>query len=213
VNLPGGRKATLDFIRQVNAVPKTRAASAARTGAPQNPGLPPPLGTKLALVRQMMLIDDRGEIRPTRLIESLQIRVVHSLREQENDFYEFTLDRKDLFNSKDGLRPTNLRQITFPLFNRTHDVDFFKFPNKVRVLREAAAKRSHEPITENLRFDCIACHTHTGIVTSTAFFHDRSPDLIASDRTSEVERILKWKMDQHQWGLLQGLTEERPKNK
>jgi hypothetical protein len=213
MNLPGGRQSTLDFMEKLNAFPKPGAPHASRTTGltsisevrPQ-----PPSGTKLALVRQMMLIDDRGEMRPTRLIESVQIRIVHPMNEKHNDFYEFTLDRKELFNSTDGLRAGKSDQVTFPLFNHTHDGDIFEFPNRLRIIREAAAKRGREePITENLRSGCVSCHKHSEIVSTTAFFHDQPAGLTASERANEVERVVSWKREKYQWGLLQGLTEDR----
>jgi hypothetical protein len=179
-----------------------------------NPGLPPapPSGTKLALVRQMMLIDDRGEMRPTRLIESVQIRIVNPITEKDNDFYEFTIHRKELFNSNNGLRAGRSDQVPIPLFDHTHDGDFFEFPNRVRMIREVTAKRvRQEPITENLRFDCVSCHKRPEIVSTNAFFHDRPPGLTASERADEVERVMRWKGEKYQWGLLQGLTEELQK--
>jgi len=211
VNLPGGRQSTLDFMQELNAFPKSDASPAHRTaGLPPPP--PPPPGTKLALVRQMMLIDDRGEMRLTRLIESVQIRVVNSPTKKDNDFYEFTIHRKELFDGSNGLRAGRLDQVTIPLFNHTHDRDIFEFPNRVRMLREVAVKRARkEPMTENLRFDCISCHERPEIVTATAFFHDRPPGLAASARANEVERVMRWKGEKYQWGLLQGLTEELQK--
>jgi hypothetical protein len=215
MNLPGGRQSTLDFMQELNAFPKPDASRASRTaGLTSNPGLPPPppSGTKLALVRQMMLIDDRGEMRPTRLIESVQIRIVNPITEKDNDFYEFTIHRKELFNSNNGLRAGRSDQVTIPLFNHTHDGDIFEFPNRVRMIREVAAKRVRkEPITENLRFDCVSCHKRPEIVSTNAFFHDRPPGLTASERADEVERVMRWKGEKYQWGLLQGLTEELQK--
>jgi hypothetical protein len=215
MNLPGGRQSTLDFMQELNAFPKPDASRASRTtGLTSNPGLPPPppSGTKLALVRQMMLIDDRGEMRPTRLIESVQIRMVNPITEKDNAFYEFTMHRKELFDSNNGLRAGRSDQVTIPLFNHTHDADIFDFPNRVRRIREEAAKRVRkEPITENLRFDCVSCHQRPEIVSTNAFFHDRPPGLTASERANEVERVMRWKGEKYQWGLLQGLTEELPK--
>lgn len=89
----------------------------------------------------MMLVDDKGEIRLSPLIESLQIRIVHPNHNKESNFYEFTLDRKELFNSNSGLRAGKSDQITIPLFNHTHDKDLFEMPIRVRMLREAAAAR------------------------------------------------------------------------
>ena len=80
------------------------------------------------------------------------------------------------------------------------------------MIREVAAKRVRkEPITENLRSDCISCHKRPEIVSTNAFFHDRPPGLTASERAGEVERVMRWKGEKYQWGLLQGLTAELPK--
>ena len=210
MNLPGGRQSTLDFMQELNAFPKPNGSPASvTTGSGSKPGLPPPSGTKLALARQMMLIDDRGEIKPTRLIESVQLRIVNPTTAKDNQFYEFTMHRKELFDSNNGLRAKRSDEVTIPLFNRTHDPDLFELPNRVRMIREVAAKRVRKgPITENLRFDCVSCHKSPEIVSTNAFFHDRSPELTASERANEVQRVLRWKGEKYQWGLLQGLTEE-----
>lgn len=58
---------------------------------------------------------------------------------------------------------------------------------------------------------CASCHTRPEMVTATAFIHNQSPELTASERLNEVERILNWKREKYQWGLLEGLTENLPK--
>jgi hypothetical protein len=214
MNLASGRQSTLAFMQELNAFFKPGAHRTNRTPGPSsNPGSPPapPSGTKLALVRRMMLIDDRGEMRPTRLIESVQIRIVNPTTGKDNDFYEFTMHRKELFDSNNGLRASRSDQVTIPLFNHTHDPDIFEFPNRVRLINAAAKRMRKGPITENLRFDCVSCHQRQEIVSTTSFFHDRPPGLTASECANEVERIMRWKEDKYQWGLLQGLTEELPK--
>jgi hypothetical protein len=212
MNLPGGRQATLEYLQKLNTFPYSVGSRPSKTTAlASHPDLPtPPSGTKLALVRQMMLIDDNGKMRATRLIESVQIRVVHGIAEKDNDFYELTLHRKELFDSNNGLRATRSDQVTIPVFNHTHDEDIFNFPGRVRTIREVAAERSRkEPVTENLRLDCVSCHKRPEIASVNAFFHDRPPGLTASERGKEVERIVRWKGEKYNWGLLQGLIEER----
>jgi hypothetical protein len=211
MNVPGGRQSTLDFMQRLNAFPQPAASQEGRaTGSTSHSRsvLSPPPGTKLALVRQMMLVDDEGKMRPSRLTESVQIRIVHSAAEADSDFFEFTLHRQALFDSNNGLRAGRSDQAAIPLFNHTHDEDMFAFPNRVRAIREAAAERGRkEPITENLRVDCAACHKRSEIVTATAFFHDRPAGLTAAERSNEIERVMRWKGEKYQWGLLQGLME------
>jgi hypothetical protein len=210
VNLPEERRATLEYLQKLNTLPHPVGPSPNRTAAlTSNPNLPPS-GTKLALVRQMLLIDDSGKMRPTRLIESVQIRVVRGVAEEDNDFFEFSLHRKELFDGNSGLRAGKSDQVTIPIFNRTHDEDLFSIPGRVGALRETVAKRIRkEPVTENLRLDCVVCHKRPEIASASAFFHDRSPELTASERANEVERIIRWKGEKYNWGLLQGLIEER----
>lgn len=214
MNLPGGRQSTLDFMQELNTFPKPNAAKT--TGSHSARGTPPrpPVGTKFALVRQMMLIDDKGAMRPTRLIESLQIRIVNSTDAKESDFYEFTIHRKELFASDNGLRAATSDQVTLPVFNHTHDPDVFELPNKVRTISDAVAKRMRkEPVTENLRSDCVSCHTRrVEIISTNEFFgQDLSPEMIASERANEVGRVVRLKGEKYQWGLLQGLTEVQVK--
>jgi hypothetical protein len=38
-----------------------------------------PVGTQVALVRQAIVIDDRGELEPTAQTESVQLRVYHAI--------------------------------------------------------------------------------------------------------------------------------------
>jgi hypothetical protein len=212
MNVRDGRQATLEYLQKLNTLPhpvgRIPNGTAALTANPDSPT--PPSGTKLALVRQMMLIDDSGKMRTTRLIESVQIRVVHGIAERDNDFFEFSLHRKELFDGSSGLRAGKSDQVTIPVFNHTHDEDLFRIPGRVRMLREAAAKRGRKgPVTENLRSDCVACHKRPEVASANAFFHDRSPELTASERANEVERIIRWKGEKYNWGLLQGLMEER----
>jgi hypothetical protein len=212
MNLPGGRQATLDYMQKVNSFPpdvsphtREKPLLTSNSGA-----LPPPTGAQFALVRQMMLIDKTGKMRPTRLIESVQIRVVRGNVEKDSDFYEFTLHRKDLFDGK-GLRAANSNEATIPVFN-VRDEDVLDLPRQTRQLREAVSKAGLKgPVTENLRFGCIACHTQSGIASVSNFFHDKVPGLTASERDKEVDRAIRWKGEKFNWGLFEGLTENREK--
>jgi hypothetical protein len=207
MNLPGGRQATLDYMQKVNAFPATSGPQG-RLLTSSSGALSAPSGTQFAIVRQMMLIDDKGKMQPTRLIESVQIRVVRGNIEKESDFYEFTQHRKELFDGK-GLRAVKSDEVTIPVFN-VRDEDVLDLPRSVRQMREAAVKGEGR-VTENLRIGCTSCHTQSGIASVSSFFHDRPPGLTATERGPEVERVIRWKGEKFNWGLLQGLATE-PRN-
>lgn len=80
-----------------------------------NPALPQfPVGTQLALVRQMMLIDAEGKLVLSPLTESVQLRVYRRIPETKTfpipanearpwqDVFEFQLSRPQLFQSEHG---------------------------------------------------------------------------------------------------------------
>jgi hypothetical protein len=82
VRAPDGRAGTLEFIDVLNRV--------------LNPLTP--VGTQVALVRRMLLIDDKGKLVLSPLVETVQLR--HFGPSQS--FYEFEMDRKRLFDSQAG---------------------------------------------------------------------------------------------------------------
>ncbi len=82
VRSPSGRAATLDFIESLNTGPNPITA----------------IGSEVALVRRMLLIDDQGELTLSPLVETVQIR--HFSPEQ--NFHEFELSRARLFDGRAG---------------------------------------------------------------------------------------------------------------
>jgi hypothetical protein len=120
IHLPEGRKATFEYFRILWNFPQPWVV---RRDVPEqvevNPNLPSfPAGTEVALVRQMTLFDDQGQLIPAPITESVQIRVYRSItRAQEEhsesdfkghiassgqDFYEIRLSRPQLFANKAG---------------------------------------------------------------------------------------------------------------
>jgi succinylglutamate desuccinylase len=88
----------------------------------------------------MVLVDATGELRPTNVIEDVQIRVHRTIPRSipqgldlDNieahaamDVFEFKLTRTKLFAHKDGgLRSLTRTDTEFPLF-RSHDIDLFE---------------------------------------------------------------------------------------
>ena len=126
VRLPEGRKSTFDYFQTLWNVPQPWIPlSRTNNQIVVNPDLPQfPAGTQVALVRQMTLFDDHGNLVPTPITESVQIRVYRTITankeeryESENfeelttrsgqAFHEITLSRPRLFAKKaGGLRAT-----------------------------------------------------------------------------------------------------------
>ena len=78
MQLPGGRDATLEYLKGLNQKAKAVEpfTEIGRGDSKEIDGLPElPVGTKVALVRQMMLIDKGGNIVPSPVIQSVRIRV------------------------------------------------------------------------------------------------------------------------------------------
>jgi hypothetical protein len=117
MRLPEGRKATLAYLQALWNFPQPWVQGRPDSAADQaviNPDLPSfPAGTELALVRQMTLFDGQGNLVPTPITESVQIRVYYAItatlqaccpgdmldiaRISGQDFYQFTLSRAQLF--------------------------------------------------------------------------------------------------------------------
>ena len=126
IRLPGGRDATLGYLKQladfptpcipspdqfhmVTRDPLTGGGTGLSPSAPvPNPDLPQfPRGTQVLLLRRMMLIDREGQLKPTNLVESVQIRVFEDIPSRAEwlaapsksvqDVFEFRLSRRKLF--------------------------------------------------------------------------------------------------------------------
>jgi hypothetical protein len=78
LRMPEGRDAALKFLKEDRALPA---------------------GAEVVLVRRALLIDSKGEVTPTNLTESIQVRVYGK---SEQHFEEFRLRRSLLFAAKQG---------------------------------------------------------------------------------------------------------------
>ena len=83
LKLPAGRDATLDFLKRLAAfdkppyLPNTDAQTKRAFPSLPNPGLPQwPKGTEVALVRRALLIDSSGNVVPSPITESVQLRAM-----------------------------------------------------------------------------------------------------------------------------------------
>src|SRR5262249_6643368 len=136
-----------------------------------NPELPQfPVGTQVALVRQMLLIDQQGKLALTPITENVQLRVYRAIpkatlqdirrpgnippRSPEQDFYEITLQRALLFAGKSGgLRPLGPTEKDFRTQLSAHRFDEFESARDGRV-----ENRMPRPLET-----CVGCHRGPGV--------------------------------------------------
>jgi hypothetical protein len=222
LNLPAGRKATLAYLDKLGAFPDALMPQPADRNSqflakrlPRfNPELPQfPVGTQVALVREMLAIDNQGHIRPTRLIESVQFRVYREFPKGDpahpegfddlqgkQDFYEIRMTRKDLFaGTAGGLHAVSPREEEINLFIPPGPHDPFE-------------ERSARPGTSRIMAVCAGCHSHPGIHSVEAYRRSfiqlpRPPLLGSYDRGQQEEAALRQKWENYSWGLLQGMME------
>jgi hypothetical protein len=211
VRLPGGRKATLSYLQTLWNFPQPWVQR--RDGAPdqtvENPDLPQfPVGTQVALVRQMMLFDSQGNLVPAPITESVQIRVYrliparHRDIHEEQDFYEIRFSRPLLFaNKAGGLRAIGPDEKEFPIF-QAHGPDEF-----------AASTDQYTPLEKYPRIleQCTSCHSHPGINSLNTRRKLLKPNFLQLDSPSayparwwENDGTAYWKQNRYDWGLLNG---------
>jgi hypothetical protein len=164
MRLPDGRDATLRYVRKLRSSadpPLVRSESGTEF---LNLALPQfPVGTQVALVRQAIIIDNRGNLAPTALTESVQLRVYHAVTPgarymnyingpstHDQDFFEFRMSRAELFGNVNGglvaVDPGEREYATF----MTHGMDDFEPPAPLDG-QGVVLKR------------CPGCHSDSGI--------------------------------------------------
>ncbi|SRR6266498_29271 len=222
IRLPDGRDSTLEYLKNLSAFPKPWILDPETRRPMPNSDLPQfPRGTQLALVRSMVLIDNQGEFKPTKIVEDVQIRahrtipreIPEALNTDRNearaalDGYEFKLSRARLFAGEDGgLRSLTKEDTEFPLF-RSHGIDLFE---------EASQFPLEGQLRVSLQF-CANCHFRPGVHSMLSRARLQSvatPELgqaIPSwDLNYEANITKSWKARQYNWGLLKGLWRSQP---
>lgn len=218
VRLPQGRKATLDYFQALwNVSEPWVAGQMDLARGDLNPNLPQfPVGTEAAFVRQMTLFDRNGNLVPTPITESVQIRVYRTIppsrghnitandqaaARMEQGFYEVRLSQSQLFAGQaGGLRAVARAEKEFPVF-QTQGMDEFEF----------SAKR-HASVQEYGIIDrCAGCHSAPGINSLQSRRHLLKPNRAQVDPDPpydslwwECENTLAWKANHYDWGLLKG---------
>jgi hypothetical protein len=219
LRLPGGRKATFDYLKTLwNApMPLTPSPhlSPLQDEAP-NPDLPLlPAGTQVALVRQMTLFDNQGRQRATPITESVQIRVYRSvtpsaapavgidqmITKSGQDSYAIRLSRPLLFAGQSGgLKAARPDERDFTLFGGGG-------PDEGSP-GHYASLASYHPVNKA----CVMCHRETGVQSLRTLGRLQKPNPLQQDLPAEAygprwwedARVLSWKQSQNNWRLLSG---------
>lgn len=225
VRLPAGRKATLEYFRTLWNFPEPWVRSDPRGQIDVSPNLPSfPAGTEVALLRQMTLFDNRGNLVDAPVTESVQIRVYRAITTAGpkgrditlaaltgQTFYEIKLIRPQLFaNKAGGLRATRPDEIEFSTLRQTGD-DVFEW---------WVANRGRPGSSEPFLQQCVECHSGGGINSLNSRAHllrpngaQPDPNEAQPDRPkesapqwwdSDSNETIDWKHDRYDWGLLNG---------
>jgi hypothetical protein len=218
VRLPQGREATLEYFQTLWNVADLWTPSEIEMQIGRlNPQLPQfPVGTQVALVRQMMLFDRDGELVPAPITESVEIRVYRAIpvrsiqfngpgewaaARTEQDFYEIRLGPERLFAGQaGGLQAVGHGSKELAVF-QTQGVDPFEQSAQPISLNGDA------PILER----CAHCHSAPGINSIVSRRQlikpnppQRDPEAPYNARWWETQNTLDWKANRYDWGLLNG---------
>ena len=178
VRSPDGRKATLDFINALNKDP-----SHALT-----------IGSDVALVRRMLLIDDQGELEFSPLIETVQIR--HFSPAQ--NFHEFELNRARLF---DGLAGGLVLNTDLFLLFMSHG-DVFRIPDLSKATIPQICKGCHfenPPLPNPSNTQSIISYSRYPF----SLPDNGKPILFATTLADEAQTVIEWKLNHKTWKSLE----------
>jgi len=183
IRVPGGREATLKFLQELNEKRPLTLQLA---------------DTEVALVRRAMLIDNQGDITPSPITESVQIRHFTYVGESfaSQYFYEFQLNRASLLvGAAGGFQPVAKE---FMLFLSHGDV--FQIGS--------GAGQALVPDT------CASCHAG-GTLSLSILSYSRfrfplpdqgSPVLIQTTPELEARTVITWKQKHQTWQALETFT-------
>jgi hypothetical protein len=224
IRCPGGRPATLSYLQTLDLYPTPFEPDPSDIGTSHPSGqkvrmnplrlnrMTPqfPEGTIVALVRQMVVINEQLQPVPTSITQQAQFRVYRSVGvpptrtaaafDTRQQVYEFVMRRKDLLSGGTG----GLHSIA------PGQAEYDLMPGEFRPVGLAGP-----PVLTN----CGRCHFQDGIfsvgsydrgVNGLGFDGTFNPQLLpAGSVPSDDERTatVHWKQEQFNWGLLRGLLE------
>jgi hypothetical protein len=213
MKLPGGRDATLAYIERLRS-----SAQSPLLGDFLNLALPQfPVETHVALVRQLIVVDSTGKLVPTKLTESVQLRVYHAITpgtrymnyingpsSHDQDLFEFRMSRPELLAGRNGgLVAVGPSETEFATFN-THGMDAFD-PAHPAEGQKVVLKR------------CGGCHSDSGIHSVQSRMRWMGPSPGAGGQPNHSDPIawethvtITRKAQQPEFQLLQRLWQNMP---
>jgi hypothetical protein len=226
VRLPEGRRATMDYLQSLWNFPEpwVHGPASAADQALENPDLPSfPAGTQVALVRRMTLFDNRGNLMPSTVTESVQIRFYHAItttaertfvgntagviKNSGQDFFEFKLSRPLLFSGKDGgLRAVSHDEKALSTF-QSRGFDPIEPLGKPHVDSPPLELQS-----------CLWCHSGGGVRSLNSRSNLLRPNRLQREpQDSNYGPIywgdsaaIEWKQNHYDWGVLNGYWKALP---
>lgn len=207
IRLPAGREATEAYLAAL------RAFDAPAGPMPLDvPQFPP--DAQLALVRQALLIDTEGNLQPSPLTESVQIRVHGEVPEFRGNpeveglrVFEFRLSRAQLFAGEaGGLRAIGTEERDFHTGFRSHGIDWI----------ESQSAEGHAATEAQGRIlgGCSSCHGASGSYAFNSYFDFRGrrwkdgsfpAELWPSHLAQEREVAVTWKEGLEDWQALKAI--------
>jgi hypothetical protein len=145
-----------------------------------------PTGTQFLLLREMVCLDEKCELVPTRVVESIQLRVYLTRTPNEGDltqlFEEFEMDRPLLFGSKSGgFRPIGIdepRVFGYMALGRL-------------AVNETGQILPLSPFPQN----CITCHVQRSGIPMVQSL-SRGCGISRPDPARGIEKTIRWKREQ-----------------
>jgi hypothetical protein len=213
---PDGRAAGVAYLRTISTFDKPYLADASNGGPVAlrlNAEIPQfPVGTRVALLRRAMLIDDTGNLVASRLAVSVQFRTyrripapAEQLRPDDQDFQEFVFARRALFaDPATALRQraadeTDILHVQFA----GHGIDWIEAPPN----RPGEVRRLAHPVMPS----CFSCHNGPGIRAVNTFSRLFGPETFrptVGDGSPDAQDgyAVEFKRQRYDWGLLQGIA-------
>jgi len=185
VRSPSGRAATLDFIESLNSEPNPVTA----------------IGSEVALIRRMLLIDDQGDLILSPVAETIQIR--HFSPAQS--FHEFELSRARLFEGLAG--GLVLKPELFMVFMGHGDV--FQNPDipELQALIPDICQACHSeypPIFNSGNTQSILSYSRQKFPLP----DNEQPTLSPTTWAEEAQTVIKWKLEHETWKSTETLWDQ-----